>query len=449
MNNIKNQFPHFYIKDTVKRVIGDLYGVIDWSPRVVRQNKGVENSTLDFIDYAIPCFDLSVKLKIKPEVIAKNIAKNINTYTNGKNKQRYFKAEAINGYVNFQLSDDYIADSIKMSVAWYEKPSPFFRMPKQVSIMVIGAGLNQIASLGTTDDALFYIQNLYATYSIKSRLEYLHSDYSKENIVAIKRVIYEKTDNYINKTLSSMASDNRVVRSFMAGNVEVSLNDIKISDIFIDIISNSISTLDVSLKNKGMLDYVIESEYELRDKISKYLNNLPIDKGFGFVGDNVTKAVFFLHGNEAIPLRSAEGIMYDYAFIMYSLESKIERCIADNTPLIIIGSHKLDLFVSEMFRYIIDQKESEVNVIYFDPRVSRADIVALTKTVPSSDILYYKVISSLTNSTERDNKNYYKRHALLKLIDGVMVLDNSLKDFQLPSLYDALNQVNDAVIELN
>jgi hypothetical protein len=447
-NNIKTLFPQFFIKNLLENTVKELLGDISWEPRVVRQNKLVENSLLEFIDYAVPCFDLSKLINKSSNQIAKQISDKLNEHLTSFERVLDYRTEAISGYVNIQLSRVYINDSLKEAIKWYTDPFPLFEMPPNINYLVIGAGLGQDSGLGTTDNALYYIQQLYKSYSTRSLLDYLYSDYSIEAINLFQEFFISKQESKGHKQYELTRDDCKLIKKFFAGDTRVEVNGVMLLDLYKKFSTDSIVATRNNLDNIGIDNYLITSEYKHEKQVSEYLEAISSKNHKGFLCDSSTKAIFYTYNNDAIPLRSANGILYEYAFIMFSLEKKIEKCVEDNTPLIIIGSHRIDLVVSEMLRSIIDRKKSNVRVTYFDPRVSKADIAELMSKTPKLPGLYKEIITVLDSVNDEMYSNIKKRQALLKLIDITIVVDSSLKEFQMPSIFDALNQSREAIEQL-
>lgn len=113
--------PSFYPQEYIIPVI-ERYINLEWSlvykPRLVRQERTTLVGSLKYIDYAIPCFELANQLRLSPTVVARRLAELVNTDDDATSFSTKFKVESVDGYLNFQLSNEYLQQLKDKTVEW-------------------------------------------------------------------------------------------------------------------------------------------------------------------------------------------------------------------------------------------------------------------------------------------------------------------------------------------
>lgn len=187
--------------------------------------------------FAMPCFSFAKELKLAPNKIAVDFAEKL------KNCEIFSSVEAVNAYVNFKLSNDFLDKLCKNAL---NNPEDFAKSPKKnykilleyVSAnptgplhighargAIYGDSLNKIAKhLGYTFDTEYYVNDAgnqidllgesvilaIRDFVLKENVEYPESFYGGEYMQELARIFYDKfKDDFINnKTkIASLAKD--------------------------------------------------------------------------------------------------------------------------------------------------------------------------------------------------------------------------------------------------
>lgn len=421
-----SQSPHNQIKSMLFELVTNIYG-IDWVPRVVRQHKRLNVGTLDFIDYAVPCYELAQKLNTDPKDLALDIEHRLRQLNASE-----FKAEAIEGYVNFQLSESVFQEMRARSIEWYSSPHlGGLSGLHKVNFAVVGLNITSQPDLGTTDRARAYLQQIYKEVGISTKSKFLVGDYSNEMIDPL----FELLENDGMDRLSLYRS----IRSFLSKPDSLKSGS-SVSRVHKEMLRNWIAMNEVDTHSED--DLIFESN--LSTEAHSFLDDYESSESFEMLKDEASLAVYYVGEHDTLPLRSASGILYTPAFILYLLSKEIHE-LDQNDALVVVGSHRLSLLISTYIKSLVNNFDSRKTVIYFDPRVSKADITELYAKAPNVKDFLKVAVGCLRLVQDDDLRDGSKRQAVLSLLDLPIEINDFILRQSLPQLFDSINLATEAL----
>jgi len=425
--------PKFIIQHIVASSVRDLYGV-QWQPRVVLQrHREVEDSSLKSIDYAVPCFELSQVIDQSPIQIAETLAKHLAGRLTETSDTDYFKAissESIAGYVNFRLKQSLIKSVIKNSLLWYKTP-----------IQVASGKALDIYLMGYPDDSAEYVGNAVKLAHEVGNL--LGVD------IAVNYFYQNASSDYIDSLVEQSAADNvgvteklkikRALREHVASSEDVEAA-------FIDTAGEYTSGQSQSLKHQlaGITGYIVNSEQKLALKVHSFLDNeLPtITKGSTeYIFDEANRAIYFDHEHDIVALRSAEGFLYEHAYMLYYLHN-LKSWSQNTNRIMLFAPHSKHRLIQTWLSFLY---EDSMSVVLFDPTVSKLDIEEFTSVSGGTKQLLTTAQSYLSNFNVIDIDNFNDRYNLLQVADFSIDALVALESRNMPAFFDILSQAAHAI----
>ena len=433
----ENPYPTEYIRDRIKVRVSELvaaeYG-IDWHPRIVRQRKSLQVGTLAYIDYAIPCHELAEKTKTSPREIAINIERLLKL-----DASQGFEAEAIEGFINFELSRQTLVKMQKQSSDWYVNPELLNSGFTDIRYLMVGLSVATKEDLGTTERTHAYLEQIYKSFRISTKSNHLVDDYS--NIIT--EPLFELLRG---ATAEGQPSLYRSIRNFLS-NPEMLDEDLDINKAHKELCSEWV----VSRKEKGYAHDSLTFGSAIREDVHAFLDGYESGEAFEILKDEASKAVYYIGGGDTLSLRSANGMLYTPAFVLFMLHKEIHQSIGNEgkSALVVMGSHRLSLIISAYIQALVSGLRSSEAIMYFDPRVSKADVIELSTKAPNIKNLFKDANGCLQKIQADDFNDVFKRRAILNLIDFPLEISEFAGRLLLPQLFDGVSQVAESIELIN
>lgn len=401
--------PQYAVHDAVEAALKQVFN-LEWQPRVVRQVRVHQVGTLEFIDYAIPCFELAKHLQRAPHEIAEQLAEAITArQSNG------FICEAVNGYLNFQLNEQYL-DNARLTIAhWYEKPTLLHKEKSDTEFVMLGASiLGHTTSTELSDVAHSYITSVRAMLGEAQNSTTLVNDYSAEVLARLPQngePLPEKRRQQLESEEAKQAIAQ--LRTEWQGAHKAA----------------------VALAETDKYRVVFESD--LYEEANKLLDIASTDYKNGIVRDAATGATYYVQDDVAASLRSATGLLYDLAYELVLLDQRLRTAELEGRKIAILAPQKLQSICMD---YISFHAQPSAEVVWFDPNISKADILQIEARGHTPQELFTKLANYL-EATQLDSLNdRATRKAVLGLIDLPVELSQHITLQQYPAFFDALSQ---------
>ncbi len=366
-----------YINALVGHAISSVFNT-KYSPSVVRQTRRVVTGKLDYIDYAVPCFDLGTILKKSPQEVALKLAQHINK----KQSNGDVRAEQNGGYLNFRISEEFIQEFVVEAVRLLRKngDSKYLVKPKG---------------------------KFYSFMFVSAK----HADFAEVGAQAL---------SLIEETRKKTGLDGASV-------------------VFTDI-----ATADHAARRVTKTKYIqftghVKKTNDLVKEICKKRTN----SRYRVVSDSSTPAVYVvIDGENSYALRSANGRLCDAAFLLYALS----LVPAYRGPLfekgVIIAPQVMHDQIRDLGKLLIGGRKTtfkEQPYTYFDPLVSKADLVAIKKRASSVDVIMKEVTATIRHIDQQNLSDQLQRQSCLALVDFYSELRTCIQDQSFPMLFDVLN----------
>lgn len=431
--------PQVALKHALSEVILAAYG-LNWTPRAVRQHRTVKAGSLAYVDYAIPCFELAQTLQLSPVDVATKLAFMLSAQTRDTASGAVLldaQFEAVSGYINICLSEVSIKVAINAAARWFNKPTSRKQAKSYDTLLVLGPRLDYHESFALTDKALQYIDHCYDLLGKNHETNFLISDYSEymvDHLTAAVSVNHELPVSGI-----EFSKLNREVRNFLT---DQNRNNTHITRSYSKLRSAWVAKRKRVLSHMELNHSYATYESKLTKHVHHYLDSQPISKlrARGIIADPNSKAVYFEEGLNVYPVRSAAGLLYSLSYILYQLETVAQSMRrSPSKSLVVIAPHKMHFLIHTFVRLSIPTKSMPDRVICFDPTNSKADILAMSGTVPSIEGHFSTIETCLQNMSPYWLSNQHKRQTLLALVDLPVQLSESVNRIQLPSLFDAVS----------
>lgn len=420
MPQTKITYPVATIASIVQVAIKQCYG-LDWNPRVVRQAKKLAVGSLKHIDYAVPCFELTRQVDEPTlQIVDRLVIEVRSLLAQDVRLSEALKVEAVGGFVNFELSYDYLTEVVGMAADWFVRPE--FLEPKHHNtfISIEPHLVSRAPRQEVTNVAYAYIDALHTLLKYSMDGHFLLSDFSYETTQHISRTRGFKAG----KKENGLYIHNHELLSHESTRGEI------------EKLRKRWTRLHTPQKTKAHWPYITHAESEMTTSVHAYLEDLPQTKsGEGIIKDEANKAVYFIKTDKAIPLRSANGLLYRTAFILYLVNEQLMASSHD-AHIVVLSPQRLHSFIYEFSLLLVDQSRK---IICFDPYVSRADLLQIKQAIPSLPTHFKKLRRVLTEvNTKSLNSSSMLRSDVLSLVDLPGELCSFVARNQLPAVFDAL-----------
>lgn len=413
-----------------------------WQPRVVRQQRQIQGS-LNTVDYAVPCFELAQKNLLSPADVAIKLTEFLTDNPLAADVDIEYKVEAVSGYVNFQLSDASIAAAVKTATAWYKNPTPYYALHSRNTCVVFGMGIYGDVALDTTDRAFAYIQDIYQVLGVHTKAQYIIDDHTEELVKFLHgMVIADKNFSKIEQIRLYSEIRNFITSYPKPGRPSALARVLK------DIRASWIDGRNIQISRRFINKYKNIFMSSQARPVHVFLNAQNDNESIFL--DPQSSAAYYIIGEDMMPLRSAGGVLYPMAFVLYNLNVSIHRAMTSNDEaLIVLGSHKMSLAISENINLLVGQAENKDRVRYFDPRASKASLLEIETEVPSTKVHFNTIAHALSMVSFATLSNHEKRLSLLTLLDMPAEISEYAALLHIPNLFDAISQSNDALKQLS
>ncbi|MDZ7786504.1 MAG: hypothetical protein U5L95_05310 [Candidatus Saccharibacteria bacterium] len=409
--------PRQLLSEAIRTSIKELFDV-SWTPRVIRQHKNKSYGKLTFVDYAVPCFEIARSLGISPEDLTKKICNNL--VIKHPCITSRFTVDSVDGYINFELCDQFIYSALKDSAQWYKKPQTL-SSEAGFNFLVLGDETFGDAT-NIQRKACFLIQDIYRKLGAETRIKCIFSNYSKEAIEQIANFFIKN-----NKDKKKKLTVRSTVKRSLRHNVS--------SDFINEYKTRYSLQVRQKLQNIEYGNFIYESDLaeETHTFISQFVTSHPKQ----FIKDETSFAVFLACDDEYVSLRTSSGILYRAAFILFLLNSILKETNSHSESPVVIAPQYMHNFINEAAKLF-----SSSGVVCFDPKVSSADIRDLS-SIKSLSNHFSQIITVISELSEVKIHNRETRQNLLILVDLPIELNEYVADKRLPALFDLLNNSKD------
>jgi hypothetical protein len=430
------QLPKLILARVIKREIKQRYQV-DYVPHVVRQRRVVGSGTLDILDYAVPCFELAAKLQTSANVLAKELASALQTGQQKPNAALIdYQIEAISGYVNFKLPADSFREATLAARIRFKKPYNLPSFDKGTDNYVILDIPGDTRDPDVTDMAIFYLHQAYAFAGKKQAVTYLLSDASEQMIPELHRALQTKPRE------SEHLHFERQARAALQEPVPY---------------NQPLTEAVRRLQRDHKITWLVRRDQmpvRFHPRSHKYITQSALIHAAGRYIDQIAKsgyrksiikdassgAVYLSDGNDSIPLRSAAGFLFSYAYTAYMLAYELNKAKANGGRVIVCAPHTLHRLLYKLAGLAASSRPGKHALVCFDPMVSRADILELQAANKSLYDHFSQIGRAVGSFKPQWLENKPSRYAVLSLIDAPIELMSQIATAQLPAVFDTLSQ---------
>lgn len=431
--------PKLLIANVVARAVAITFGA-EWQPRVVRYQKSQMLGSLNTIDYVVPCFELGKLLEAEPLRIAEKLAMAVSANMI-KEIGGQLEVEAVGGYLNFQLTENYMQGTLSDVAHWFQKPHFMYEAPTDNHLLVIesgAAGDSMTASI--IEHAYFDLQALYTLLGNKLSLHYLLRDGSGEAVADLSEAVSSvlKTHN------SAPLSDNEKM-SIRSGIKKALITDgypdtnsgtsSEVVRVLQDVRKDWAELWKARPSNFLADSQALISESSIAGLVNAYLDDQTSALSRILIRDEANRAVYFAQGDVLVALRSVEGLLYAPAFILFVLDDLLTKLEKTKGSLVVLAPQRLHLELYEFAKLL----QAKTPVVCFDAQVSKADILEIEATGLSMRDCLQEVQIALGSVKSDLLAGVHSRQSILSLVDLPLELNAYLLNHQFPAVFDLLN----------
>jgi hypothetical protein len=431
-NRLFESFPQFRIRTVVIEIINHSYRV-NWSPHIVRSQHSISQSKLRYIDYVIPCFDLAKLTHKNVQDVVRHIAEEIR-----ENKLLLdYEVEALAGYVNIQLPIYALQEGRRAAERWLETPSLLIdkkNSPSEDYFLLMGPTIANDEEFGLADKSCAYVNQLYDLLNKKHSASYIVSDSSEDALPHLLNFGAETASE--NQIISQHFKLRRQIESYLR-QPDLS-EDNEVRALFAVIHAEWLPQREELLKRLGVVNYEIIFESDIAGRVHGYLDRLSDLHNSTVIRDAMSAAVYYTKNENIFALRSTSGLLYRFAYIIYSL-TEISKLASQKQKIFVFANAHHHVPLKEFVGSYLDlYKESEI--IYFDPSVSQRNIKGLGSDIESVKRHFNLLSSILKGLPVKVFDSAEQRKLVLELIDLPLAINYIVQNGQLPNLFDALDQ---------
>lgn len=398
---------------------------LKWVPRVVRQNKKLYVGSLNSIDYAVPCFELSQAISETPQVTAQKIAKLIN------NKKISFKVEAVGGFVNFELNQDYFNDSINFAKDWFKSPHIIGDFDRYGKLIVVSPRIiSRAPRKEVTALAYKYVDQLHALLDIRTSAQFLVSDYSIETV----EYLSFKTRPKIKRTVNR-----QIIHNY-------ELLDHEVAALALEKLRARLKKFQTPNEREAWTNFIPVFESEIATNVHLFLDKLVTSSSRGIVADSSNAAIYLSSNDAELPLRSSGGLLSRFAYVIFLVDSALKSANS-KTSVVLFVPQIYHLYIYAWAEQMYGDKVGP-QLVCFDPHVSKADILDIFNSIKSLKSHFKQISKILHEVQNRKNTPDDVRSDMLSLVDFSTDLNEFLGTQKFPALFDALNHTNRVVKKL-
>lgn len=431
--------PQVALTRAIEQAVIRAYGNSDVRIRVVRQHRNLQVGSLQFIDYAVPCFELARALKLQPEKVAQAVAEALQK-RDSDSRPDVWQSEAVAGYVNIQLAPQYLAQAVGSVQGWFAGPAP--QVHGADVFLLTGmepAGPSEQGKLYI--EAYRYIDQVYSLIKAPHSSRCLLNDFSEKMPHHLSQRI-ARQDPKLVPDMKERARLHQAVRRFFTDPQSATHDDGPVGQEFERLHTDMAASYDQLLGSQGITDYALMPESDTANETHACIDKLksgPVGKG-EFVKDEASFAVYYAEKDSIISLRSAEGLLHEAGYILCSLEKELHRGADKIRTIVVFAPTRLQQLILGYTAELSKRRDRLPRVVFFDAHVSRADIFQLQTAVPSVADHFQKVSKLLTDPREDWFNTAEQRQNLISFVDLPEALKKSMEAMQLPLFFDVLSE---------
>jgi hypothetical protein len=436
-------FPQSAIRSAITKVVDKTYKM-EWTPRAVRQQRSIKIGSLDYIDYAVPCFELANTLELSAQEVAETIAKALqsNTRLRSTTGLKHARIEAIGGYINFQLSDEFISKATISAEHWIQAPENNAELSMVALVdkcFVISPYQLGSAKHDITSAAYKYLSYIYKLQGKKLSAVCLVDDYAEHTIASLTESIYQASGQHDGVQpklhMQAMREAKQLLSQPISGPHPV---DKRVAHA----IKEAYKTWQAEWNSVSMPTFNDEADVILESTIAAQVHNF-IDDYTGdsdnFIKDGRTKGAYLQVGEIAVVLRSSEGALFRAAYILYTYKMQLAELVQNqNTRLIVLAPHELHPLLAA---YGSAQDGLAKRVALLDPKIMRATLLEIEDKLDSFEVHHDSLVQKLHSVNPQVLADTKNRQAFLSLIDLPLELVELTSQLLLPALVDTLAQL--------
>ncbi len=420
--------PREFLGQVLKVAVYQTYGV-DFMPEVNKQAKAIEAGNGKHIDYVFPCFELANLLKSNPGEVAETLAEHVKRWLHKSHPTMLdnVQTEAVSGYINFELSENYLSETAYYVAHWLQKPQSRKDRNKYVFLLVAGSTLGQAADDQHAETVYRFISDIYhvAGYNLKS--EYLIPDSSEEiaELLNLQMWINDNNDqaqsvaDYRQELSISapLAQREKKISAWLAS-LETDLTRANVKKLQ-DLLKHYIQAVNLSNFEDSTKPNA-QQESEIIAKTNRWIDEYSLNsEGLGLIRDPESKAAYYhIESGPMASLRTATGVPLKAAYLLYATNKLLKKVKQDKTasPIIVIAPQRFhQLLYNHANRVII---ESAFNsFVCIDPAVAQKALMHQEKLPESLSTALTQVSHTLAYAISRKAYNTEDRQKILSLID--------------------------------
>lgn len=441
--------PQTAIKRTIEGAVNNIYGVPGVSIRVVRQHRSLQVGSLQFIDYAVPCFELAGLLQLQPAAVAQTVVEELQKQVT--ETQHMWRYEVVGGYINVQLMTPYLQEVIRAVHNWFTSPAPLNLSQGRDVFLLTG-----MEPEGPTEGGKLYIEAYKYIDQVYSLLRGEHAS------LCLLNDFSERMPHYLSKSINSqdphlvpdMKEHARIHQATRRFFIEPNAPDSGgglVNQEFTQMRTTMLKTYEKQLDAQKITDYSLVTESSLIDKAHACVNNLDGPMGGGeFIKDDASYAVYYAEKDTVVSLRSAEGLLHNVAYILCMLEKELLHTSSMPHTLIVCAPNSLQQLITSYARQLSEKHKNVPPVIFFDAHVSRADILQLQSAAGSIDDHFQKISGILAdvNADLLEGDRAVRQH-LVSFVDLPEALSGAIEATQLPRFFDILSESTEVLEQLS
>jgi hypothetical protein len=439
--------PQMAIRSAIEQAIQKLYNSHDISIRVVRQHRELRLGSLEFIDYAVPCFELARQAGQSPGDVALSLAHELKSDGDSPNKGLW-QYEAVGGYINIQLSSEYLAQAIDAVGQWLSDPESTPTQGKDIYLLT-GMDPDEPTESGRLFlEAYRHVSQAYKILGTAHEAICILSDFSERMPHYLSEQVSKKDPQLVND-MKARAQLYQSTRKFLADPSSFD-DDNPVKQVFTKMHAAMLELYPKKLHQMDVGQYELLPESAIADQAHACIDGIESSAHKeGFIKDEASRAAYYVQNDKIIALRSAEGSLYGAAYLLSQLHSQLLQADVQPRTLVVFASNSLHRLITSYTDILRGRHAALVPVVFFDPHVSRVDIFQLQSTVPSL-ASHLQDISRLLENMPDDWLNQTKtRQSILSFVDLPEMLGGAVEVVQLPVLFDTISESAEVLRSFN
>ena len=330
--------PREHLEEKLNGVLYQLFGIVE-AQKLNRQQKEINNG--GDIDYTFRCFELANSMNQEANELAAAIGKHLKIAIQDEPKlSENVKITILNGYINFKLSDEFLAEAAYYVAHWLQKPSSRGTKKKTANLLVLGPTLGFMHKEHRAIKVYKYISDIYMVHGCAIKTQFLISDSSERAAFGITKLLIKAKHKHQGKSVFYKSRLQQSIRLFMAGVTAEHSEEFfikKETDSWLKQLQKTLNKAQVKTKSISESDITDRTQNWISAQKSK--NPIVHDK-------NSLSAFCHFTGNPPVPLRTSRGALLTGAYLLYLEDKSLQklRKTNPNEPLVIIAPQKFHEF---------------------------------------------------------------------------------------------------------